>query len=124
MLNNWRRPSSAPPLNIPERARRWRQEFIEQYGTPEQNPAFWASISPVEYAADLSGPVQLQHATGDAEVPVQFSRDASEKIKAAGKVIEYYEYRGDNHNISGNFNAAMQRSIAFFDQYVKNAGGQ
>ena len=122
MMNNWRRPSNAPPLNIPERARRWREEFIEQYGTPEENPAFWASISPAEYAADLSGPVQLQHATGDAEVPVQFSRDVAEQIRAAGGVVEYYEYQGDNHNISANFNTAMQRSIAFFDKYVKNAG--
>ena len=35
--------------------------------------------------------------------------------------VEYYEYPGDNHNISNNFNTAMQRSIAFFDKYVKNA---
>ncbi len=123
MMNNWRRPSNAPPLNIPERARRWREEFIEQYGTPEENPAFWASISPVAYAADLSGPVQLQHATGDAEVPVQFSRDVAQQIAQAGGVVEYYEYQGDNHNISGNFNTAMQRSLAFFDKYVKNVPG-
>jgi len=121
MMSNWRRPANAPPLNIPQSARRWREEFIAQYGTPEQNPAFWASISPAEYAADLSGPVQLQHATGDVEVPVQFSRDVAEMIRLAGGVVEYYEYEGDNHNISVNFNTAMQRSIAFFDKYVKNA---
>lgn len=122
MMSNWRRPANAPPLNIPQSARRWREEFIAQYGTPEQNPAFWASISPAEYAADLSGPVQLQHATGDVEVPVQFSRDVAEMIRVAGGVVEYYEYQGDNHNISVNFNTAMQRSVAFFDKYVKNAG--
>jgi len=122
MMNNWRRPANAPPLNIPQSARRWREEFIAQYGTPEENPAFWASISPAEFAADLSGPVQLQHATGDVEVPVQFSRDVAEMIGLAGGVVEYYEYQGDNHNISANFNTAMQRSIAFFDKYVKNAG--
>lgn len=121
LINNWRRPSNAPPLNIPERVRRWRQEFLDTYGTPEQNPAFWASISPSEYAADLSGPVQIHHATGDVEVPVAFSRDLNERIKAAGGVVEYYEYRGDNHNISGNFNTAIQRSVAFFDKYVKGA---
>lgn len=122
IINNWRRPASAPPLNIPERARRWRQEFFDKYGTPDENPAFWASISPAEYAADLSGPVQLQHATGDVEVPVQFSRDVAQMIEAAGVAVEYYEYQGDNHNISANFNVAMQRSLAFFDKYVKNAG--
>jgi uncharacterized protein len=122
MLTKWHRPASAPPLNIPERQRRWRQEFFDKYGTPEQNPAFWASISPSNYVADLSGPLQLQAATGDEEVPVQFSRDLYAKVKAAGKPVEYYEYKGDNHNISGNFNTAMQRSLAFFDKYVKNSG--
>jgi uncharacterized protein len=121
LINNWRRPSNAPPLNIPERVRRWRQEFIDSYGGPDVNPAFWASISPSEYVADLSGPVQLHHATGDVEVPIEFSRDLNERINAAGGMVEYYEYRGDNHNISGNFNTAMQRSIAFFDKHVKGA---
>jgi dipeptidyl aminopeptidase/acylaminoacyl peptidase len=121
LINNWRRPANAPPLNIPERVRRWREDFIQTYGGPDVNPAFWASISPSEYAADLSGPVQLHHATGDVEVPIEFSRDLNERIQAAGGTVEYYEYRGDNHNISGNFNAAMQRSIEFFDRYVKGA---
>jgi hypothetical protein len=31
-------------------------------------------------------------------------------------------YPGDNHNIADNFGLAMQRSIAFFDQYVKGTG--
>ena len=122
MLTKWRRPASAPPLNIPERQRRWRQELSDKYGTLEQNPAFWASISPSEYVADLSGPLQLQHASGDQEVPVQFSRDLYAKLKEIGKPVEYYEYKGDNHNISGNFNTAMQRSLAFFNKYVKGAG--
>ena len=121
MLSEWRRPSSAPPLNIPQRQRRWRQELTDKYGTPEQNPAFWASISPAEFVSDLSGPVQLHHATGDVEVPVEFSRDLDARIKSAGGTVEYYEYKGDNHNISGNFRTAMQRTIAFFDKYVKGA---
>jgi uncharacterized protein len=121
LINNWRRPSNAPPLNIPERVRRWRQEFIDTYGGPDVNPTFWASISPSEYVADLSGPVQLHHGTADVEVPIEFSRDLNERIKTAGETVEYHEYGGDNHNISGNFNTAMQRSIAFFDKYVKGA---
>jgi hypothetical protein len=33
-------------------------------------------------------------------------------------------YEGDNHNISANFGTAAQRSVAFFDQYVKGTGGE
>ncbi len=125
MMNNWRRPSSAPPLNIPERQRRWRQELTEMYGTPEENPAFWATISPASYLADLSGPVQLHHGTGDVEVPVEFSRNVYQQAQDEGisMPVEYFEYSGDNHNLSNNLGLALQRSVEFFDRYVKNAGG-
>jgi hypothetical protein len=41
---------------------------------------------------------------------------------AANQYVEYYKYEGDNHNISNNFSTAMQRSIEFFDRFVKNIG--
>ena len=39
----------------------------------------------------------------------------------AGGVGEIYTYLGDDHNISQSLNTAIQRSVAFFDQYVKDA---
>ncbi|MCL4396621.1 MAG: alpha/beta fold hydrolase [Chloroflexi bacterium] len=100
-------------------ARRWRQDLFAQYGSPEQNPAFWASISPNSYVADLSGPLQLHHGTADEEVPLKFSQELYGQVKAAGKTVELYTYPGSNHNITQGFTLAMQRTIAFFDKYVK-----
>jgi uncharacterized protein len=120
LMSRWRRPV---PASIPTRARRWRDDFVAQYGSPESNPAFWASISPSSYLADLSGPLQLHHGTADESVPTEFSRTLYQQAQAAGLAVpvEYYEYPGDNHNLSKSFNTAMQRSITFFDKYVKNA---
>ena len=36
---------------------------------------------------------------------------------------ELYTYPGDNHNISANFGVAMQRTVVFYDRYVKGDGG-
>lgn len=117
LMARWsRRPAGSA---IPSTARRWREELVAQYGSPEENPTFWASISPNTYVADLSGPVQLHHGTGDTSVPVEFSQKLVEQIQQAGGVVELYLYEGDNHNISNHFGIAMQRSIAFFDRYVK-----
>jgi len=33
--------------------------------------------------------------------------------------VELYKYEEDNHNISNYFATAMQRTIEFFDRYVK-----
>lgn len=121
MLYNWRRPNSQPPPSVSPRARRWRTELLEEKGTPAENPAFWDSISANAYLADLSGPVQLHHGTLDEEVPITFTRTLSDEIGAAGGVVEYYEYPGDNHNLSGSLSTALERSVAWFDKYVKNA---
>ena len=78
---------------------------------------------PSSYLADLSGPLQLHHGTADESVPTEFSQTLYQQAQAAklSVPVEYYEYPGDNHNLSKSFNTAMQRSIAFFDKYVKNA---
>jgi fermentation-respiration switch protein FrsA (DUF1100 family) len=119
LLNRWH-PTSADSSSAPPEARHWREDLVKAYGTPETNPEFWNSISPNAYLADLSGPVQLHHGTADENVPIAFSDELAQQIQAAGKQVEYYRYQGDNHNISKNFTTAMQRSIQFFDKYVKN----
>jgi dipeptidyl aminopeptidase/acylaminoacyl peptidase len=99
----------------------WDNAFIERYGAADENPDFWTSVSPNAYLADLSGPLQLHHSTTDAEVPVAWSEALLEECQAVDKQrCELYTYPGDNHNISANFGVAMQRTVAFFDEYVKS----
>ena len=69
--------------------------------------------------SDLSGPIELHHAAGDASVPIVMSEILYEQGQAAGMPIDFYAYPGDNHNISVNFNTAMARSVAFFDRWLK-----
>jgi dipeptidyl aminopeptidase/acylaminoacyl peptidase len=85
----------------------------------QSNPQFWNSISANAYVGDLSGPIQLHHGTGDADVPWEFSQILHDEMVQANKPVELYLYEGDNHNISNSFNLAMQRTIEFFDKYVK-----
>jgi dipeptidyl aminopeptidase/acylaminoacyl peptidase len=59
---------------------------------------------------------------GDSEVPVKFSQDLYQGLLADGKTAEYFEYPGDDHNIANYFNLAMQRTIEFFDKYLKGGG--
>jgi fermentation-respiration switch protein FrsA (DUF1100 family) len=98
------------------------QESLFAYGAFDENPDFWTAIDPVSYLSDLSGPVQLHHAEGDETVPVAFSKGLHQRIQEAGQVSELYVYEGDDHGISEHFEVAMQRSVAFFDRYVKGEG--
>lgn len=118
LINNWRR-GSATAQPLPSGARRWRQVLTDQFGEPKNGDKFWDSISANTFLATISGPLQLHHATGDASVPVQFSRDLEKQLKDKGRTVEYYEYVGDDHNIAANFGIAIQRSVDFFDKYLK-----
>ena len=40
-------------------------------------------------------------------------------MDSAKKPVELYTYEGDDHNITDNFTPAMNRSIDFFNRYVK-----
>lgn len=73
------------------------------------------------YSIDvLNAPVQLDVGLSDEEVPWQFSQGLNNRLLAAGKIVEYYTYPGADHNISGSsFEIAMQRSIDFFNKYLK-----
>jgi len=121
LLTRWRRGQGAAVTPTP-RPGSWRYSLMEAYGSPEENPEFWNSISANSYLADLSGPIQLHHGTSDADVPLEFSELLFYQMLDAGQYVELYKYDGDNHNISKYFSTAMQRTIEFFDRYVKLEG--
>ncbi|MBN8655032.1 MAG: S9 family peptidase [Anaerolineae bacterium] len=118
LLYNWRRTGAFTP-SPSSTGRGWRSTWIEQYGTPEENPAFWDSVSATSYLADLSGPIELHHGTADDDVPVEFSIRLAELGRQYGQIVNLYTYDGDNHNISKYFTQAMNQTIAFFDIYLK-----
>lgn len=119
LLSQWRRGTAPITPVVPAGARRWRTDLIQQYGDPARNPAFWDSISPNSYVRDLAGPLQLHHSTTDPEVPFAFSQTLYDEVRAAGKTVEFFSYPNDDHNISKHLAQALERSVAFFDKYVK-----
>jgi dipeptidyl aminopeptidase/acylaminoacyl peptidase len=118
LLYNWRRGTGSSVPSTP-RPGSWRVSLIEQYGSPEENPDFWNSISANAYLTEISGPVQLHHGTADADVPLLFSENLFYQMMEAGQYVELYKYEGDNHNISNFFSLAMTRTVEFFDRYLK-----
>lgn len=121
LMNNWqRRVTYQPPPQEMTLRNRSRADLIQKYGTPKENPLFWNSVDPNFYLADIGAPVQLHVGLTDEEVPPDFSQRLKDRLERAGKTVELYTYPGADHNISGSsFNGAMQRSIDFFDRFLK-----
>lgn len=124
LLNNWRRRTLSPPPSQQLALRnRYRENLIRKYGTPQKNPIFWNSIDPTFFLSDVTTPIQLHTGGDDEEVPPEFSLHLKDTLERLGKPVEYYTYPGGDHNISSpNFEFAMQKSVDFFDKYLK--GGE
>jgi uncharacterized protein len=96
-----------------------REKLYKTFGSPTENPAFWNAISANTFITKPIAPIQLHHGLSDATVPVEFSRILAGELKKVGSPVELYQYPRNDHNLSQSFSAAMRRSVAFFDRYLK-----
>lgn len=103
--NTWRPPSGVPPI---------RQQLLERYGEPKDNPEFWRKVSAINYVDFVAGPVQLHHGTDDESVPKLFSDHLNDALIRAGKPVEYFVYEGGDHQFTGGRSQlALERMVGF-----------
>jgi len=89
-------------------------ELVRENKLPSKNPEFWNKLDPYTYLNDINAPIQLHHGTADSSVPAELSIRLKEELDKQNKKVEYYEYIGDDHNISKNVNIAFERTIDFY----------
>lgn len=120
IINNWQDRVSYQPTAEDMALRLQNLSNLEgMYGTPQTNPAFWNSVDPNSYLKDITAPLQIDVGLADTEVPPDFSTGLYTRMKVVGKVVQYYEYPGSNHDINQSFTLAIQRTISFFNSYLK-----
>ncbi|MBI2122431.1 MAG: alpha/beta fold hydrolase [Candidatus Sungbacteria bacterium] len=95
-------------------------DWLHRIYGPEGAGAY-RKISPITYFADVAAPIQLHHGTADKNVPIRFSEKTYEELKRLGKTTEFYSYPGEGHEFGDVWELAAERSLQFFDKYVKNA---
>ncbi len=96
-------------------------QWARQYGgTPDEIPEAYARISPINYLNYVQAPVSIHHGAADNQVPPVWSADLYKRLQAIGATVEYYTYPGAPHSFQGAaWDLFMQRTLAFFDRYVK-----
>jgi dienelactone hydrolase len=106
----------------------WQPGIFEQvtavFGAPDDHLADYSRLSALNYVNDIAAPISIHHGALDNQVPPAWSLDLAQRLNDAGKPVEYFEYEGAGHSLSGEaWLTFMQRVTAFFDQYVKGVNG-
>ncbi len=112
LINNW--PNSPMPYDKPEIVQTKKQEYLQKYGNPQDNPNFWNSVSALDFASNIQGPVLVIHDSSDSTVPKTFSDHFVAALQAANKAVDYKLYPGDDHQFTANRAQLLQDLIAFY----------
>jgi len=94
-------------------------QVIARLGTPEAQPARWATTSPRTYFSRITEPLLIHHGTADEECPIAWSAETVRALRAAGKDVTYDVYPGQRHTFTSQWPLSIRRTAAFLDAHLR-----
>lgn len=91
----------------------------ERFGSPETNPQFWYNLSPKNFINNVTDPVEVHQGLADKSVPPEWASDLKSDFERAGKRLTLFTYRGEPHEFINSWPLVMERTVEFFDGYLK-----
>lgn len=86
---------------------------------PDQNPAAYQRVSPINYLHWVTAPVMVHHGTADPVVDSSASVAIAEGLRAAGKDVTLHLYEGGGHTLHGAAERLyFERTLAFFQAHL------
>jgi len=110
-LNRWTVPQR------PDVARR----LFDRFGSPDENPGFYAGLSPRTYFDRVTEPVLLHHGTSDDSCPLPWARATQRALTAAGVDSRLRVYAGEEHEFGPQWDLAMRRTVRFLARHLGRA---
>lgn len=92
------------------------QSAINALFTPDE----YNLLSPGNYLDSIDIPILVHHGIRDEDVPFEWSISFREALNEAGVDYTFYEYPGEDHNISGSYYSVMDRDMEFFRSLMSN----
>jgi len=89
------------------------QQILGRYGAPEDNPAYWRTVSPITYVDRITDPLMIQHGTADESCPIRWTRRTAAALRAAGKDLRLTIYPGEGHNFAAAWPPSMRKTVRF-----------
>ncbi|MBZ5563444.1 MAG: S9 family peptidase [Acidobacteriia bacterium] len=91
-------------------------------GDPVKDRKVYEDASPIQYLPHAKAPLLVLQGDNDIRVPKEEAEQVVATLKAAGGIVEAHYYPNEGHGFSKRENQidAIQRTIAWFDRYLKN----
>lgn len=71
------------------------------------------------YLNRIKAPLEIHQGTSDDAVPVTWTNDLVKNLEDLKVDVKYYKYPGADHNLQPNWSLAVQRSLNFFESFIK-----
>jgi uncharacterized protein len=94
------------------------QAYYERFGTPRENPDFYAGLSSRTYYDRITEPVLSLHGEVDDTCPPRWARASDRLMKRAGVDSELVFYEGEGHTFYGAWERSIRRSVRFFKRQL------
>ncbi len=101
--------------------------MLQQYeksllGDPVKDRTVYENASPIKYLRNAKTPLLVLQGENDIRVPKEEAEQVVKILQDAGKTVEFHYYPAEGHGFSKRENQvdAIQRTLSFFDEYLKN----
>ena len=102
--------------------------FLRQYemsllGDPVKDRKIYDADSPITYIKNAKAPLLVLQGANDIRVPKEEAEQVVSILKSAGRTVEAHYYPNEGHGFTKRENQidALQRTVAWFDRYLKSA---
>ncbi len=100
---------------------------LQQYdqsilGDPVKDRKSYEDASPIKYFKNAKAPLLILQGTNDIRDPKEEAEQAETILKQEGKVVDSHYYPDEGHGFAKRENQidAMQRTVEWFDRFLKN----
>ena len=100
-----------------------REYLVRELGDPKRDAERYRDRSPLTHIAKIEAPLMILQGENDPRVPLSEAEQVVAALRSAGKMHEYYVYKGEGHGFRTRENMidSVRRAGAWFDRYLLRA---
>jgi dipeptidyl aminopeptidase/acylaminoacyl peptidase len=99
----------------------WRRPLrAAEYGDPDKDADFLASVSPLNFIDRIEAPLMVIHGANDPRVPVEEAEQIVSTLRARGRDVDYLRYEDEGHGLAKAKNRAdaWPKVVRFFEKHM------